>query len=57
LVFISGLADALLFMHLAAKSPGLGGQWVSRVSTPYGNCSCRRGVDASPVGKKVWQKS
>jgi hypothetical protein len=26
LVFISGLADALLFMHLAATSPGLGGQ-------------------------------
>jgi len=38
LVFISGLANALLFMHLAATSLGLGGQWVSRVSTPYGNC-------------------
>ncbi len=38
LVFISGLANALLLMHLAATSLGLGSQWVSRVSTAYGNC-------------------
>lgn len=38
LVFVSGLANALLSMHLAATALGLGGQWVSRVSTAYGNC-------------------
>ncbi len=41
LVFISGLANALLFMHLAATSLGLGSQWVSRVSTSYGNCMAK----------------
>lgn len=38
LVFISGLSNAMLLMHLAATSLGLGSQWVSRVSTSYGNC-------------------
>ncbi|MGD0661644.1 MAG: nitroreductase family protein [Syntrophorhabdales bacterium] len=41
LAFISGLASAFLYMHLAAATLGLGSQWVSRVSTPYGNCMVR----------------
>jgi nitroreductase len=41
LAFISGLAGAFLYMHLAATTLGLGSQWVSRVSTPYGNCMIR----------------
>lgn len=38
LAFISGLASAFLYMHLAATSLGLGSQWVSAASTAYGNC-------------------
>ena len=41
LAFISGLASAFVYMHLAAATLGLGSQWVSRVSTPYGNCMVR----------------
>jgi nitroreductase len=41
LAFVSGLASAFLYMHLAAATFGLGSQWVSRVSTPYGNCMTR----------------
>jgi nitroreductase len=41
LAFISGLAGAFVYMHLAATTLGLGSQWVSRVSTPYGNCMTR----------------
>jgi nitroreductase len=38
LAFISGLASAFLYMHLAATSLGLASQWVSAASTAYGNC-------------------
>ena len=38
LAFISGLASAFLYMHLAATTLGLGSQWVSASSTAYGNC-------------------
>jgi nitroreductase len=38
LAFISGLASAFLYMHLAATTLGLGSQWVSAASTAYGNC-------------------
>ncbi len=38
LAFISGLSNAMLLMHLAAASLRIGSQWVSRVSTSYGNC-------------------
>ena len=34
----SRLSNAMLLMHLAAASLALGSQWVSRVSTSYGNC-------------------
>jgi nitroreductase len=37
-VFISGLANAFLYMHLAATSLGLGSQWVSAVHRPYPQC-------------------
>lgn len=37
-VFISGLASAFLYMHLAATSLGLASQWVSRVASPYAHC-------------------
>ena len=33
--FISSLADAFLYMHLAAASLGLGSRWVSTVNRPY----------------------
>lgn len=33
--FISSLADAFLYMHLAAASLGLGSRWVSGVARPY----------------------
>jgi nitroreductase len=36
--YISGLASAFLYMHLAATSLGMGSQWVSGAATPYGNC-------------------
>ena len=38
LAYISGLASAFLYMHLAATTLGLASQWVSAISTPYGNC-------------------
>jgi 5,6-dimethylbenzimidazole synthase len=34
----SSLAGAYLYMHLAAKSLGLGSQWVSSASAPYSQC-------------------
>jgi nitroreductase len=37
-VVVSGLASALLYMHLAATTLGLASQWVSVVGSPYGQC-------------------
>jgi nitroreductase len=37
-VFISSLANAFLYMHIAASSLGMASQWVSAVSTPYAQC-------------------
>jgi nitroreductase len=34
-IFISGLANAFLYMHLAAASLGLGSQWLSATAGPY----------------------
>jgi nitroreductase len=42
LAFISGLASAFLYMHLAAATLGLASQWVSAVATPYGNCMVKK---------------
>jgi len=36
--YMSGLASALLYMHLAAASLGLSSQWVSSVGNPYAHC-------------------
>jgi nitroreductase len=36
--FLSGLASAFIYMHLAAKSLGLASQWVSAVANPYAHC-------------------
>jgi nitroreductase len=37
-IFTSSLANAFLYMHMAASSLGLASQWVSAVSTPYAQC-------------------
>ena len=38
IIYISGLANAFLYMHLAATTLGLATQWVSLVTTPYVHC-------------------
>ena len=38
LIYLSGLANAFLYMHLAAKALGLASQWYSAVQTPYASC-------------------
>lgn len=40
--FISSLANAFLYMHMAATSLGLASQWVSASSTPYANCMVKQ---------------
>jgi nitroreductase len=37
-VFTSTLANAFVYMHIAAATLGLGSQWVSVVNTPYAQC-------------------
>jgi nitroreductase len=37
-IFTSSLANAFLYMHMAAGCLGLASQWVSAVSTPYAHC-------------------
>ncbi len=37
-IYISSLANAFLYMHMAASSLGLASQWLSAVSTPYVHC-------------------
>lgn len=37
-IFISSLANAFLYMHMAAGTLGLASQWVSAVATPYAHC-------------------
>lgn len=36
--FISSLANAFLYLHMAASTLGLASQWVSAVNTPYTHC-------------------
>jgi nitroreductase len=36
--FLSGLANAFLYMHLTASALGLASQWVSSVGDPYPQC-------------------
>ncbi len=40
--FISSLASAFIYMHLAATSLGLGSQWVSAVTQPSAQCSIKQ---------------
>jgi len=37
-IFTSGLANAFLYMHLAATTLGLASQWVSPITTPFASC-------------------
>jgi nitroreductase len=37
-IYISSLANAFLYMHMAASTLGLASQWLSTVSTPYVHC-------------------
>jgi nitroreductase len=37
-IFISSLANAFLYMHMAASCLGMASQWISSVSTPYTQC-------------------
>jgi FMN reductase (NADPH) len=37
-VYISSLANAFLYMHLAATTLGLASQWVSSVASPHNHC-------------------
>jgi nitroreductase len=37
-IFTSSLANAFLYMHMAASCLGLASQWISAVSTPYTQC-------------------
>lgn len=38
IIYTSGLANAFLYMHLAATTLGLASQWISAVRTPYAHC-------------------
>jgi nitroreductase len=38
LIYTSGLANAFLYMHLAATTLGLASQWVSAITTPFASC-------------------
>lgn len=38
IIHTSGLANAFLYMHLAATTLGLASQWISAVQTPYAHC-------------------
>jgi nitroreductase len=38
LIFTSSLANAFLYMHLAATTMNLASQWVSTITTPFANC-------------------
>jgi nitroreductase len=38
LIYQSSLANAFLYMHLAASTLGLASQWFSAVQTPYAAC-------------------
>ena len=42
LAYISGLASANLYMHLAATALGLASQWVSGVGNPYAHCMIKK---------------
>jgi 5,6-dimethylbenzimidazole synthase len=41
-IYISSLANAFLYMHMAASTLGLASQWLSTVSTPYVHCMVKQ---------------
>ena len=49
LAYISGLASAMLYMHLAATTLGLASQWVSAVGNPYGHCLVKNLLGIPPA--------
>jgi nitroreductase len=48
LIFTSGLANAFLYMHLAATALGLASQWVSAVTTPFASCMVKHLLGIPP---------
>jgi len=40
-VYVSSLASAFLYMHLAATTLGLASQWISHVASPHNHCSLK----------------
>jgi nitroreductase len=46
--FLSGLASAFLYMHLAATSLGLASQWVSSSARPYPHCKVKELLGIPP---------
>jgi nitroreductase len=47
-VFISSLANAYLYMHLAATTLGLASQWLSAVNMPYAHCMIKNLLGIPP---------
>jgi nitroreductase len=41
-IFVSSLANAFLYMHMAVSSLELASQWLSSVTTPYAQCMIKR---------------
>lgn len=48
LIYQSSLANAFLYMHLAAAALGLGAQWYSAVQTPYSSCLIKEYLGIPP---------
>jgi nitroreductase len=48
IIYTSGLANAFLYMHLAATTLGLASQWISAVQTPYAHCMVKKLLDIAP---------
>jgi nitroreductase len=48
-IFTSSLADAFLYMHLAATTLGLASQWVSATAMPYAHCLIKELLGIPPA--------
>jgi nitroreductase len=48
LIFTSSLANAFLYMHLAATTMNLASQWVSTITTPFANCMVKNLLGIPP---------
>ena len=49
-IYTSSLANAFLYLHMAAGTLGLASQWVSAVQTPYAQCLIK---DLLGIGKEL----